>query len=125
MMRSPIGKIRSAKKAKQLRRKLSIRKKVVGTAVRPRVCTIKSNKHLVVQVIDDMESKTIASVQTFGKNGIKGKVNREGGKVIGQAVAKKLQDKKIVQAVFDRNGNIYAGVVAAVAEGLREAGIKI
>ena len=108
-----------------MRRKLSIRKKVEGTAERPRICTIKSNRHFVVQVIDDTKSKTIASVQTFGKNGIKGKINREGGKLIGQAVAKKLQAQKIVQAVLDRNGNIYTGIVAAVAEALREEGIKI
>lgn len=124
-MRRPIGKVHNIKQAKRLRRKLSIRKKVIGTAERPRVCTIRSNRHFVVQVINDMESKTIASIQTFGKNAVKSKVNREGGKLIGQAVAKQLKARDIGQVVFDRNGNIYTGIIAAVAEGLREEGIKV
>ncbi|MCY4643220.1 MAG: 50S ribosomal protein L18 [Bacteriovoracales bacterium] len=124
-MRKPIGKIGAPKRAKQMRRKLAIRKKVKGTAERPRICAIRSNRHLVVQVIDDVESKTIASVQTFGKNALKAKVDREGAKVIGQEMAKRLQKEKILEAVFDRNGNIYTGIVAALAEGLREGGIKI
>ena len=124
-MRKPIGKVRELKKARKLRRKLAIRKQIMGTGERPRVCTIKSNRHLVVQVIDDVKSTTIAVVQTFGKNAVAGKINREQGKLVGYAVAKKLQSKKIEQAVFDRNGNLYQGVVAAVAEGLREKGIRI
>ena len=124
-MRKPIGKVRELKKAKKLRRKLAIRKQIMGTEQRPRVCAIKSNRHLVVQVIDDVKSTTIAAVQTFGKNAVAGKLNREQGKLVGYAVAKKLQSKKIEQAVFDRNGNLYQGVVAAVAEGLREKGIRI
>lgn len=124
-MRRPVGKIRDAKRAKQMRRRLAIRKKIMGTPERPRVCTVKSNRHVVVQVVDDTVSRTIASVQTFGKNGIKTKVNREGGKLIGQALAKKLQEQKIGRAVFDRNGNVYTGIVAAVADGLRAEGIKI
>ena len=125
MMRKPVGKVRSERRSKQQRRKLAIRKKVSGTPERPRVCAIKSNRHLVIQVIDDTSSKTIASVQTFGKKGIQGKVNRDGAKVVGQEVAKKLQAQKITQAVFDRNGNVYTGVIAAVAEGLRQEGIKV
>ena len=124
-MRKPVGKIQSLKRSKQLRRKLSIRKKVFGTAERPRICAIKSNRHFVVQVVDDVTAKTIASVQTFGKGAVKGKANREGGKLIGQMVAEKLQAQKITRAVFDRNGNVYTGVVAAVAEGLREKGIEV
>ena len=125
MIRKPIGKVRGERRAKRQRRKLSIRKKISGTAERPRICAVKSNRHLVIQVIDDTVSKTIASVQTFGKKGVQGKVNRDGGKMIGQEVAKKLQAQNITQAVFDRNGNVYTGIVAAVAEGLRQEGIKI
>ena len=124
-MRKPVGKIKSAKRAKQLRRKLAIRKKLTGTQERPRVCTIRSNRHLVVQVVDDVASRTMISVQTFGKNAVVSKVNRESGKLVGQAVGKKLKDQKINQVVFDRNGNIYTGIVAAVAEGLREEGIRV
>ena len=66
-MRKPVGKIKSDSLAKRVRRKLSIRKKVAGTALRPRVCVTRSNKHLRVQVINDDEGKTLFSVQTFGK----------------------------------------------------------
>ena len=124
-MRKPQGKIKDSKKAKKLRRKLAIRKIVIGTALRPRVCTIKSNKHLVVQVVDDAQSRTLASVQTFGKNAVAKKGNREGGKLVGRAVAGFLKEKKIIEVVLDRNGNIYTGVIAEVANSLREEGIKV
>lgn len=124
-MRKPQGKTRNARKAKQLRRKLAIRKKIIGTAKRPRVCTVKSNKHLVVQVVDDSESRTMTSIQTFGKKAVAKRGNREGGKLVGQAVSSFLKTKKISEAVLDRNGNIYKGVIAEVADSLRENGIKV
>ena len=124
-MRKTVGKVRAPKRASKLRRKLSIRRKVSGTPQRPRVCAVRSNKHLVVQVIDDSTSKTIASVQTFGKNAVVGKVSRELGKQLGQEVANKLKAAKITSAVFDRNGNVYTGVISHLADGLREGGIKV
>jgi large subunit ribosomal protein L18 len=69
-MRKSYKKLRTLQELKILRRKLSIRKKIIGTADTPRVCVTKTNKHLFVQVIDDAAGKTLFSVQTFGKNAV-------------------------------------------------------
>ncbi len=124
-MRKPQGKELNANKAKKLRRKLSIRKTLVGTTERPRVCTTKSNKHLVVQVVDDSQNKTLFSVQTFGKNGVKARCNVEGGKLVGAQVAEKLKANNLTEVVFDRSGNRYTGVIASIADAMRENGIKV
>lgn len=124
-MRKPKKKVLNTNKAKQLRRKLSIRKTIIGTTERPRVCTVKSNKHLVVQVVDDSQNKTLFSVQTFGKNGVQAKCNVEGGKVVGASVAEKLKAANLTEVVFDRAGNRYTGVIKAVADTMRENGIKV
>ena len=124
-MRKQFGKIRSERKRKEARRKLVIRKTVVGTEERPRVCLKKTNKHLQVQVINDELNKTLFSVQTFGKNKVADTNNIEGAKKVGAAVAAKLSENKIEKAVFDRNGKLYTGVVAAVADAIRENKITI
>lgn len=124
-MRKSLKKIKNPSKAKEQRRKLSIRKKVVGTTERPRICATKSNKNLFVQVIDDSSNKTLFSVQTFGKNSVAKSANAEGAKTVGAAVAKGLADKNIKTAVFDRNGKKYTGIVSVLADSIREAGIQI
>ena len=124
-MRKSLKKIKSESKAKEQRRKLSTRKKVVGTADRPRICATKTNKNLFVQVIDDSTSKTILSVQTFGKNAVTSGVNAESAKTVGTKLAEALVGKDIKNAVFDRNGKKYTGVVAALADSIRAGGIQI
>lgn len=124
-MRKSLKKIKSASKAKEYRRKLSIRKKISGTSEVPRICATKSNKHLFVQVVDDLTDKTLFSVQTFGKNASVKTGNIEGAKTLGAQVAKELSGKNISKAVFDRNGKKYTGVVAALADSIRENGIQI
>ena len=125
-MRKTIGKIKSASLARRERRRLVIRKKVAGTAERPRLCTSKSNKHIVVQAIDDDTSKTLFTVATFGKNAVEGAgKNREGAKKLGVKIAEKLKESKIESAVFDRNGLKYTGVLASLADSVREQGIRI
>ncbi len=125
-MRKPIGRVKNAKVARKLRRKLTIRKKVIGTAERPRVCVTKSNKNIRVQVINDSENKVLFSVQTFGKNAVaNAKANKEGAKLVGAAVAEKMKEHKIEVAVFDRNGNVYAPLIATLADSIRENGVKI
>ena len=125
-MRKLKQKIKNESLRKRFRRKLTIRNKIVGSAERPRVCTIISNKHIQVQVVDDLENKTILSVQTFGKNAVAGaQRNVEGAKVLGAELAKKLKAKGIESAAYDRNGRKYHGVVAALAEALRENGIRV
>ncbi len=124
-MRKPIGKIKNASKAKELRRKLSIRKKVVGTADRPRICATKTNSNLFVQVVNDSESKTLFSVQTFGKKAVGSSANADSAKLVGAEVAKLLTEKNIKNAVFDRNGKKYTGVISALAGSIREGGVQI
>ncbi len=125
-MRKYIGKINSPSLNKRYRRKLTIRKKVNGSTERPRICAIRSNKHLVVQIVDDTTNKTLFSVQTFGKNAVKGGANNvDGAKAVGAKVAELLKGKKFEQAVFDRSGFKYTGVIAALAQSIRENGIKI
>ena len=126
MIRKPKGKIKNKSLAKRVRRHLSLRKKMHGTEECPRVSVTKSNKNLFVQVVDDNAGKTLFSVQTFGKNSVAGaSCNKEGGQKIGSRVAELLKEKKIEKAVFDRGGFKYHGVVAAIADGIRENGITV
>lgn len=112
--------------ANRVKRKLRIRRKVSGTAERPRVNALKSNKHLSIQVIDDIAGKTLFSVHTFGKGKIEGATkNKEGAKQIGKLAAEKLKEKGIAQVVFDRNGFRYTGIIAALADAMRENGIRL
>lgn len=123
-MRKSLRKIKNDKKAKEYRRKLSIRRKISGTADRPRVCVIKTNKHIQVQVIDDAAGKTLFSAQTFGKNAIGKSSNKESAKLIGTSIAEKLKTNKLSTVVYDRNGGLYTGVIATLADSIRENGIK-
>lgn len=103
------------------RRKLRIRKKVQGTAERPRLSVFRSSKHIYAQVIDDASGTTIAQASsTKGADGSKLDV----AKSVGSAVAKACIDKGVEQVVFDRGGYQYHGRVRALAESAREAGLK-
>jgi large subunit ribosomal protein L18 len=124
-MRKNPAKIKNERKAKEYRRKLSIRKKVAGTAEKPRLAVTKSNKHLRVQAIDDVKSATLFSVQTFGKTKVASSGNAEGAKKIGAEIASTLKKKNLTKAVFDRSGKQYTGVIKALADSIRENGIQI
>ena len=124
-MRKNIAKIKNETKAKEYRRKLSIRKKVVGSAEKPRLAVTKSNKHLRVQIIDDVKSATLFSVQTYGKTKVANSCNAEGAKKIGAEVAATLKKNNLNKAVFDRSGKQYTGVIKALADSIRENGIQI
>lgn len=107
------------------RRKVHIRKKVEGSVGRPRLSVYRSLNHIYAQVIDDVSGKTLAAASTLSpelKDG-KGK-KKELAKEVGKLVAKKCQEAKIEAVVFDRNGFMYHGRIAAVAEGAREGGLK-
>jgi len=125
-MRKQKGKIRNESEARRYRRKLSIRSRISGTTERPRICVSKSNKHLTVQVIDDASQKTLLSVQTYGKTAVAGASNNvEGAKLVGAKLAEGLKSQKIETCVFDRAGYKYHGVIAALADSIRENGIKL
>lgn len=110
--------------AERLRRKAAIRRKVAGTAQRPRLTVFRSLKHISVQVIDDSTGNTLLSVNSGSKEmGLKGK-NIEVCKKVGQAAAKKAIAMGITEVVFDRSGYLYHGRIKALADAAREAGLK-
>ncbi len=112
------------KERKRLHRKIHIRKRVSGTAERPRMTVTRSNRNLSVQVIDDDEGKTLASISTLEKEFASLKPTVEDAKKLGAALGARLKDKNITKVVFDRNGYLYHGVVKSLADGTREAGIE-
>ncbi len=115
-------------KAKHRRRKkLHIRKKVMGTAERPRLSVFRSLKHMYLQLIDDTTGKTLLTVSSTSKDLAdavgKAKNKTEVAKVVGEYAAKKAKDLKYERVVFDRAGYIYHGRVKAVADGARKGGL--
>ncbi len=112
------------KNRKRLHRKIHIRKTLSGTTERPRMTITRSNKNLSVQVINDDEGKTLASISTLEKEFATLKPNIEGAAKLGEAFGARLKDKNITKVVFDRNGYLYHGVVKAFADGARKAGIE-
>jgi large subunit ribosomal protein L18 len=119
MMNSTIQKVRTLKKAK---RKARVRKKIYGTAVKPRISVYRSNKNFSAQAIDDTQGVTIAAVDC-AKLGNKNTV--EGVQASAKAFADALKAKEITEAVYDRNGYLYHGVIKAFADALRDNGIKL
>lgn len=112
------------RKMERTRRHIRVRRKISGTADRPRLCIYRSNTNLYVQIIDDVAANTLVSASTLDKE-IKTKhANKEAAKELGSLIAKKALDKKIETVVFDRGGYIYHGVVKELAEAAREGGLK-
>ena len=112
------------RKMERARRHLRVRKKISGTAERPRLCVYRSNTNLYVQVIDDVAGNTLVSASTLDKDVKTKRANKEAAKELGAIIAKKALDKKIDTVVFDRGGYIYHGVVKELAEAAREGGLK-
>jgi len=113
--------IQKRKNKLRAQRKARVRGKIFGTAELPRLSVFKSNKYFYAQAIDDNAGMTLAAVDGR-KLGVK--VNQENVKKVAAEMAKTLASKNIENVVFDRNGYLYHGVVAAFADALREAGIK-
>ena len=112
------------KDRKRLRRKVHIRKTISGTAERPRMTVYKSNRSLSIQIVDDAKGHTLASASTLEKDlkGIKATV--AGAGQLGEIMGKRLLEKNIKAVVFDRNGYLYHGLVKAMADGARKAGVQ-
>ena len=107
----------------RLRRHVRVRRKISGTPECPRLNVFRSNAHIHVQIIDDVNGNTLvsaSSVELKLENG----GNIETAKAVGKAVAERALEKNITNVVFDRGGYIYTGRVKAVAEAAREAGLK-
>ena len=109
------------KKERRIKIKHRIRKKINGTASRPRLTVFRSNKGIYVQAVNDLEGKTIVSASSKGiTEGTKSEIAAK----VGEAVAKKCIEAGITEVVFDRNGYPFHGRVKALADGARNGGLK-
>jgi large subunit ribosomal protein L18 len=111
----------------RLKRKKRIRKNLVGTTNRPRLCVFRSAKHIYAQLIDDSQGQTLVAASSMEKAvrevpETKNKVTT--ANTVGKIIGKRALEKGVKQVVFDRNGFLYHGRVKAVSEGAREAGLK-
>ncbi len=112
------------KTALKNKRQFRVRKKVNGTSERPRLAVFRSNKHISVQVIDDMAGKTLAAASTYEAGMRDGSGTVAAAKVVGAEVGQRAKAAGVTTVVFDRGGNRYAGRVAALADAAREAGLE-
>ena len=110
------------KRDARLRRHTRVRKKVSGNTTRPRMAVFRSNRHIYVQLIDDVNAVTVAQASDAE---VEGKDPTERAKAVGGLIATRAKDAGIEAAVFDRGGRLYHGRVAALADGAREGGLKI
>jgi len=115
----------STKREARARRHRRVRKKIVGTAERPRLCVSRSNRHISAQIIDDAGGRTLVAASTLEtdlRGPSAGTVN--GAKGVGALIAERARQAGITTVVFDRGGNKFHGRVAAVAEAAREGGLE-
>jgi large subunit ribosomal protein L18 len=113
--------VSAARRTGKARRHFRLRKKVVGTAARPRLVVNRSSRHLFVQVVDDLKGITVASGSTFKlTDGDK----TAQAKALGAQLAESAKAAGVTKVVFDRGGNTYTGRIAAFADAAREAGLE-
>ena len=113
------------KREARKRRQARVRKSVKGTSERPRLCVFRSLKYTYVQLISDEDGSVLGSVSSKAietEGASRGSVDT--AKLVGKKIAEVAKEKKISRGVFDRNGYLYHGRVAAVAEGAREGGLE-
>jgi large subunit ribosomal protein L18 len=106
------------------RRHRRVRKKISGTAARPRLAVYRSNRHIYAQVIDDTAGRTLAAASTLAE-GVTGEDPTARAKAVGKTVAEKAKEAGVGAVVFDRGGFRFHGKIKAVAEGAREAGLEL
>jgi large subunit ribosomal protein L18 len=109
----------------RVKRHLRVRKKISGTAERPRLAVYRSDKNIYAQVIDDVAQITLVSASSVDK-AFEPKLggNKEAAKLVGKMIGERSLEKGIVEVIFDRGGYVYHGRVQNLAEGAREAGLK-
>ncbi len=114
-----------AKVVRRQKIRYGIRKKIVGTAQKPRLSVFRSNAEIYVQLIDDANGTTLAAASSRDKDIAAQKVAKsEKSKLVGAAIARKAIELGLNDVIFDRGGNLYHGRVKAVADAAREAGLK-
>jgi large subunit ribosomal protein L18 len=117
----------SDKDRKRAKRKGTIRKRINGTAERPRLSVFRSAKHVYAQAIDDVTGRVMAAASDTEEklaSAVSGKPKKDRARAIGKAIGEKLVALKVTSVVFDRNGFIYHGRVKEIADGAREAGLQ-
>jgi|ERR1700733_1409759 large subunit ribosomal protein L18 len=117
----------SDKDRKRAKRKGTIRKRINGTAERPRLSVFRSAKHVYAQAIDDVSGRVLAAASDTEEklaSAVTGKPKKERARAIGKAIGEKLVALKVTSVVFDRNGFIFHGRVKEIADGAREAGLQ-
>ena len=122
MIRLYVKKNQSDRYKKRMKSKAVIRKKVFGTAERPRLVVFRSHRHIYAQLVDDSTHKVLGAISSL-KLTEKKKTGRDKALDVGQLMADLAKKKGIKKVVFDRNGYIYHGRVQSVAEGARKAGL--
>lgn len=108
-------------------RQARVRKRIRGTDACPRLCVVRSEKHMYAQVISDDSGRTLTAASTLSpelRDALPKTATAEAAKQVGALIARKCQEKGIVRVVFDRNGFSYHGRVKALAEAAREGGLK-
>ena len=115
------------KNKSRLKRHLRVRKKISGTAARPRLCVFRSAKHIYVQLINDEQGVTLVSASTVDKE-LAGQVKNggdvESARKVGALIAERAKAKGFENVVFDRGGYLYHGRIQALADAAREAGLQ-
>ncbi|NLG31905.1 MAG: 50S ribosomal protein L18 [Syntrophomonadaceae bacterium] len=103
-----------------------VRRKIVGSSAKPRLCVYKSLNHIYAQLIDDEKGMTLVTASTLDKDitGLTSKTNIEAAKKVGGSIARKAKEKGITSVVFDRSGYKYHGRIAALADAAREEGLE-
>src|SRR4051812_25167421 len=117
--------ISAARRIGKARRHFRVRKKVAGTAARPRLVVTRSTRHITAQVVDDLAGHTLASASTLELRKDGGEADKSAlARQVGALVAQRAKEKGIAAVVFDRGGNNYHGRIAALADGARESGLE-
>jgi len=118
-------KVSELRRSSRARRHLRVRKKVAGTATRPRLVVTRSTRHITVQVVDDTQSRTLASASTLDQT-IRGTDGDKKARAaaVGRLIAERAKAAGVDAVVFDRAGNRYHGRIAALADAAREAGLN-
>jgi large subunit ribosomal protein L18 len=111
------------KRAHREKRRKRVRRKVVGTAERPRLSVYRSNVNIYAQLIDDDAAQTLAAADSREVGEAENR--KDAARKVGELIARKAKEAGIEVAVFDRGGNKYHGRIAALAEGAREGGLKL
>jgi large subunit ribosomal protein L18 len=111
------------KRGQKNRRRARIRRRLIGTAERPRLSVYRSNVHIYAQLVDDEAGRTLAAADSREVGEAENR--KDAAQKVGELIARRAQDADIEAVVFDRGGNKYHGRIAALAEGAREGGLKL